>query len=99
MADWTISAIFLAVGTGVAVLTAYLLCKARIERTNNRLRALEREVALAQLREDANQRKLAKIFEAVVELRETAQTELGQLREKLDKLLADNFPHDNRSAA
>ncbi len=99
MADWTISAVFLAVGTGVAVLTAYLLCRARLEKTNNRLRALEREIALAQLREDATQRKLAKIFEAVVELRETTQSEFGQLRQKLDKLLADNFQQENRSAA
>jgi hypothetical protein len=99
MADWTISATFLAVGTGMAVFTTYIVCKARIEQTHNRVLVLEREMALARLREEANEKKLAKIFEAVVELRETAEDQLGQLRKKLDKLIAESFTEGNRSAA
>ena len=99
MADWTVSVAFLAAGTGLAVLGTYFACKAHIDRTQDRLTALEREMARARLREDANQRKLTKVFEAVIDLRETTKGELGQLHEKLDRLLADNFPQRDRSAA
>ena len=99
MADWTISATFLAVGTGMAVFTTYVVCRARIEQTRDRILVLEREIALARIREEANEKKLTKIFEAVVELRETAEDQLGQLREKLDKLIAESFLSENRSAA
>ena len=99
MADWTVSVRFLAVGTTLAILATYFACKAQIDRTQDRLVALEREMAVARLREDANQRKLTKIFDAVVDLRETAKGELGQLQEKLDRLLTENFPQRDRSAA
>ena len=99
MADWSISVVFLAAGTSLAVLATYLACKSQIDRTQDRLVALEREMAVARLREDANQRKLTKIFDAVVDLRETTRGELGQLQEKLDRLLTENFPQRDRSAA
>jgi dephospho-CoA kinase len=99
MADWSISVVFLAAGTSLAVLATYLACKSQIDRTQDRLVALEREMAVARLREDANQRKLTKIFDAVVDLRETTRAELGQLQEKLDRLLTENFPQRDRSAA
>lgn len=99
MTDWMISATVLGVGTAVAVLATYLVCKRRIDETRNRILVLEREIALARIREETNEKKLAKIFEAVVELRETAQSQLGQLHEKLDKLLAENFLQADRSAA
>ena len=99
MADWTLSTTLLAVGTSVAVLATYLICKTRIDETHNRIAALEREIALAHMREETNDKKLARIFEAVVELRETAESQLGQLRDRLDKLLAEHFTQGNRSAA
>ena len=99
MTDWTISATILGIGTAVAVLTTYLVCKRRIDETRDRILILEREMALARMREETNEKKLAKIFEAVVELRETAQSQLGQLHEKLDKLLVEHFSQPDRSAA
>jgi hypothetical protein len=99
MADWTAPATFVAVGTGFTVFTTYIVYKARIEQTRTRVLTLERELALARIREEINQKKLAKIFQAVVELRETADNQLGQLRETLDKLIADSFSQGNRPAA
>ena len=97
MEDWSVSTTLLVIGTGVAVLAGYLLCRMRIEQTRNRILVLEREIALNRIREEANDKKLGKIFDAVVDLRETAEGQLGQLREKLDRLLADSF--SERSAA
>jgi hypothetical protein len=99
MADWTAPATFVAVGTGLTVFTTYIVYKARIEQTRTRVLTLERELALARIREEINQKKLAKIFQAVVELRETTDNQLSQLREKLDKLIADSFSQGNRPAA
>ena len=93
MADWTMWATFLAVGTGVAVLATYLICETRIERTQNRILALEREMALARIRENANEKKLAKILDAVVALRETTEDRLANLRDKLNDLLAESISH------
>ena len=91
MADWTVPATVLAVGTGLTVLTMYIVYKAQIEKTRNRILALEREIAKARIREEINQKKLAKILGTVVELRETTDNEFAQLREKLDKLIAESF--------
>src|SRR5215467_11257560 len=91
MADWTVLATVLAVGTGLTVLTTYIVYKAQIEKTRNRILALEREIAKARIREEINQKKLAKILETVVELRETTSNEFAQLREKLDKLIVESF--------
>ena len=93
MADWTLWATFLAVGTGVAVLATYLICEARIERAQNRLLVLEREMGLARLRQEANEKKLAKILDAVIELRETTENRLGTLRDKLNDFLAEGIQH------
>jgi hypothetical protein len=89
VADWTLWATFIALGAGVAIVATYLQCRAQIEQTRNRIVLLEREVALARLREESNERKLAHIFEAVVALRELTEIHLCSLREKLDQLLAD----------
>jgi dephospho-CoA kinase len=99
MADWTVPATVLAVGTGLTVLTTYIVYKAQIEKTRNRIFALEREIAKARIREEINQKRLAKILETVVELRETIDNEFVQLREKLDKLIAESFVQKTRSAA
>jgi Tfp pilus assembly protein PilN len=99
MTDSMVSATALGLGTAAAVLTVYLVCKRRIDETRNRILVLEREIALARIREETNEKKLANIFEAVVELRETVESQLGQLHEKLDKLLAENFLQVDRSAA
>jgi HAMP domain-containing protein len=88
MTDWTMWATFLAVGTGIAVLATYFICESRIERTQSRIVALEREMALARTREEANEKRLAKILEAVDALRETTEDRLGNLRDKLNELLA-----------
>jgi hypothetical protein len=93
MADWTMWATFLAVGTGVAILATYLICEMRIERTQSRILALEREMALARIRENANEKKLAKILDAVVALRETTEDRLANLRDKLNDLLAESVSH------
>ena len=93
MNDWTIWATFLAIGNAAAVVASYLLCRARVEQTYNRILVLEREMSLARAREEANEKQLNKIFEVLTELRETTENRLGNLREKLDELIADGFRH------
>jgi len=99
MWDWTMWATFLALGNALALLAIYLICRARIEKTRNRVSVLEREMALAQVREQANERKLAKIFEAVMDLQETTEDQLGHLRASLDDLLSQGVVQRKRSAA
>ena len=89
MIDWTLWATFLAMGTGIAVLATYMLCESRIDRTQNRIVLLEKEMALARIREEANEKKLVKIFEAVTALRESTEQHLHNLRDKLEELHAD----------
>jgi hypothetical protein len=96
MADWTMWATFLTVGTVVAVLATYFICETLIERTQNRVLVLEREMALARIREDAHEKKLAKILDAVAALRETTEDRLSNLRDKLDEFLTDDV-HVERS--
>ena len=99
MVDWTIWATFLALGNALALLAIYLLCRVRIEQTRNRLLVLEREMALAQVREQANEKKLRKIFEAVMDLRGVTEGQLGHLRTRIDELLNQGMAYRNRSAA
>jgi hypothetical protein len=54
---------------------------------------------VARTREKAGEKKLGKIFDAVMALGETTTAQLGQLGEKLDELLAEGFPSKNRPAA
>jgi len=99
MGDWTIWATFLALGTGVAVLATYLLCRARIELTHNRIVVLEREMAMARLREETNEKKLTKILDAVTALRESTEDHLSKLRERLDLLRTEGYVHLHDDAA
>ncbi len=99
MLDWTIWATFLAVGNATALLAIYLICRMRIEQTRSRLSVLEREAVLARTSEQANEKKLARIFDAVVELRETNETQLNHLRARIDELLNQDMARGNRSAA
>ncbi|HWO41892.1 MAG TPA: hypothetical protein VNO43_08830 [Candidatus Eisenbacteria bacterium] len=99
MTDWTVWATFLALGTGIAVVATYLICRARIEQTYARIIVLEREIALARLREEANEKKLTKILEAVTALREANDLQLSQLKARLDALLAEVASDSRRSAA
>jgi hypothetical protein len=91
MADWTIWATFLTLGSAAAILVTYLLCGVRIEQTHNRLLLLEKEIELMRAREEANDRKLTKIFEAVTALRDTTEEHLDKLRERLDQLRAEGY--------
>ncbi len=99
MGDWTVWASFLALGTAAAVLATYLLCRARLEQTQGRVLLLEREVATARLREEANEKKLLKILDAVTELRESTEEHLRRLRERLDELRAEGYPREHVDAA
>jgi len=99
MSDWIIWATFLALGNAIALLAIYLICHARLEQTRNRLSVLEREMVLARTREQANEKKLVKIFDAVIELRETTANQLSRLRARIDELLTEESAHGNRSAA
>ncbi|HZD40187.1 MAG TPA: hypothetical protein VE131_05660 [Terriglobales bacterium] len=99
MKDWTIWATFLAMGNALALLAIYLLCRTKIEQSRSRLSVLERELALAHMREQANERKLQKIFEAVMELRDATDDQFGHLRARIDQLLDQTISHRDRSAA
>jgi len=89
MADWTIWATFLTLGSAAAILVTYLLCSGRLEETNNRVLVLEKEIELMHSREQANERKLTKIFDAVTALRGTTEEHLDKLLVRLDQLRVD----------
>jgi uncharacterized protein YigA (DUF484 family) len=91
MADWTIWATFLTLGSAAAILMTYLLGSVRLEQTNNRVLVLEKEIELMRTREEANDRKLMKILDAVTALRGTTEEHLDKLRERLDQLRADGY--------
>lgn len=91
MADWTVWATFLTLGSAAAILATYLICRVRIEQTNNRVVALEQEVARMLAREEANERKLARILEAVSALRDSTEEHLDKLRLRLDRLRAEGY--------
>ena len=91
MAEWTIWATFLTLGSAAAILVTYLLCSVRIEQTYNRVLVLEKEMELIRTREEANDRKLTMIFEAVTALRGTTEEHLDKLRERLDQLRAEGY--------
>ena len=99
MDDWTVWASFLTLGTAAAVLATYFLCRARFEQMQGRMLVLEREVAMARLRDEANEKKLAKILEAVTELRKSTDDHLRRLRERLDELRAEGYPREHVDAA
>ncbi len=91
MADWTIWATFLTLGAAAAILVTYLLCSVRLEQTNNRVLVLEKEIELIRTREQANEKKLIKIFDAVTALRGSTEQHLDKLRERLDQLRAEGY--------
>lgn len=99
MNDWTMWASFLALGTAAAVLATHFLCRARFEQMQGRMLSLEQEVAMARLRDEANEKKLARILEAVTELRESTEEHLGRLRERLDELRVEGYPREHVDAA
>ena len=99
MDDWTVWASFLALGTAAAVLATYFLCRARLEQTQGRVLLLERAVAMARLQEEANEKTLAKILEAVTELRQSTEEHLRRLRERLDELRAEGYRREHVDAA
>ena len=99
MDDWTVWASFLTLGTAAAVLATYFLCRARFEQMQGRMFLLEHEVAMARLREEANEKKVVKILEAVTELRRSTDDHLRRLRERLDELHAEGYPREHVDAA
>ena len=99
MGDWTVWASFLALGTAAAVLATYFLCRARFDQMQGRMLLFEREVAMARLREEANEKIVVKILEAVTELRKSTDDHLRRLRERLDELHAEGYPREHVDAA
>ena len=99
MDDWTVWASFLSLGTAAAIMAAYFLSRDRFEQMQGRMLVLEREVAMARLREDANEKKVVKILEAVTDLRQSTEDHLRRLRERLDVLHAQGYPHEHVDAA
>ena len=99
MDDWTVWASFLSLGTAAAIMAAYFLSRDRFEQMQGRMLVLEREVAMARLREDANEKKVVKILEAVTDLRQSTEDHLRRLRERLDALHAQGYPHEHVDAA
>jgi hypothetical protein len=99
MAEWTLWATLFSLGAGMAILAIYLICRDRIEAVNNRIVALEKEMELARLREQANEKNLSKILDAVMELRESTGSQLENLRERLNQLRADTYSQQSVDAA
>jgi hypothetical protein len=99
MAEWTLWATLFTLGTGMAILAIYLICRDRIDAVNNRIVALEKEMELARLREQANEKNLGKILDAVTELRESTGSQLENLRDRLNQLRADTYSQQSVDAA
>ena len=99
MVEWTLWAILFTLGTGMAVLAIYLICRDRLEAVNNRIIALEKEIELARLREQANEKNLSKILDVVMELRESTQSHLENLRNGLNQLRAETYSQHSVDAA
>ena len=78
-------------GAAAAILMTYLLCSVRLEQTNTRVLVLEKEIELIREREEANERKLIKILDAVTALRDATEERLDKLRERLDQLRAEGY--------
>ncbi len=91
MADWTMWATFLTLGLAAAILVTYLLCSVRLEETSNRVLVLEKEIELMRAREEANEKNIMKIFDAVTALRGSTEQHLDKLRERLDQLRAEGY--------
>ena len=83
----------------MAILAIYLIWRDRIEAVNNRIVALEKEMELARLREQANEKNLSKILDAVMELRESTGSQLENLRDRLNQLRADTYSQQSVDAA
>jgi DNA polymerase IIIc chi subunit len=98
MAEWTLWAILFTLGTGMAILAIYLICRDRIEAVNNRIVALEKEMELARLREQANEKNLSKVLDAVLELRQSTESHLETLRDRLTQLRAENYSQQSVDA-
>ena len=83
----------------MAMLAIYLICRDRIEAVSNRMVALEKEMELARLREQANEKNLSKILDAVLELRESTGSQLENLRDRLNQLRAEMYSQQSVDAA
>ena len=83
----------------MAMLAIYLICRDRIEAVSNRMVALEKEMELARLREQANEKNLSKILDAVMELRESTGSQLENLRDRLNQLRAEMYSQQSVDAA
>jgi hypothetical protein len=99
MAEWTLWATLFTLGTALAMLSLYLICRERLETMNTRIARLEKELELARLREEANEKNLSKILDAVMELRGSTESHLENLRHGLDQLRAENYSQQSVDAA
>jgi hypothetical protein len=99
MVEWTLWATLFTLGTALAMLALYLICRERLETMSSRIAALEKEIELARLREEANEKNLSKILDAVMELRGSTESHLENLRRGLDQLRAENYAQQSVDAA
>jgi DNA polymerase IIIc chi subunit len=99
MAEWTLWATLFTLGMGMAVVALYLICRERLDAINDRIVTLEKEIELARLREEANEKNLSRILDAVMELRQSTAHQLENLRDRLDQLRAENYSQQSVDAA
>ena len=99
MAEWTLWATLFTLGTALAMVALYLFYRERFENMNSRIAALEKAIELARLREEANEKNLSKILDAVMELRGSTESHLEHLRHGLDQLRAENYSQQSVDAA
>jgi predicted nucleic acid-binding Zn-ribbon protein len=99
MAESTLWATLFTLGTALALVALYLLYRERFETLSNRISSLEKELELARSREQANEKNLSKILDAVMELRGSTESHLENLRHGLDQLRAENYSQQSVDAA
>jgi uncharacterized membrane protein (DUF106 family) len=98
MAEWTLWATLFTLGVGMALLTTYLICRERLDAVNSRIVALEKEMETARVREEANEKNLSKVLDAVLELRQSTESHLETLRDRLTQLRAENYSQQSVDA-
>jgi Trk K+ transport system NAD-binding subunit len=60
---------------------------------------LEKEMELARLREQANEKNLSKILDAVMELRQSTGSQLENLQDHLNQLRVETYSQQSIDAA
>lgn len=87
MENWTLWLVALVASTTAAALVSFLWCRAQVRKIKTRVVLLEREISLARIREEKEEKKLREVFEALGSLQKTTDRLFGGLRKRVNEVL------------